>query len=106
MICKPYIIVLTHWHYRNLQEELDEVFNQLSENQKTAEQPGRLTPSWPPKNHRNDVGDPYTARNGHYLANGFGSRFDDVILELQVPEQIVCKACHEITGQCGIRKLN
>lgn len=83
-------------HVAHPQEELDEVFNRLSENQNVAERPAGLAPSWPPSDH---VGGPY-AKNGDYPPNGFGARFDDVILELQLPERIVCKACNETTGQC------
>jgi len=64
---------------------------------KKSEQPGKLTANWPPI--RNNDKDPCTD-NRDYLVDNFDAQFDDVILELQLPEQIVCQACAEETGQC------
>ncbi|CAI6367356.1 unnamed protein product [Macrosiphum euphorbiae] len=76
-------------------EELDEVFNQLSK--KSAEPPGKLEKNWPPNRSSNEANkdDRCSAENGDYLTDDFGGRFDDVILELQLPERIVCQACAE-----------
>ncbi|XP_025198097.1 rho GTPase-activating protein 7 isoform X2 [Melanaphis sacchari] len=81
-------------------EELDEVFNQLSK--KSAESPGKLETNWPPNSSCNDANkdNRYSTENGDYLTNNLGGRFDDVILELQLPERIVCQACAE-----GIEKV-
>lgn len=76
------------------QEELDEVFNRWS---KKPEQPGKLAANWPPD--RNSAApDAGRAGNGGYLVDDFGNRFDDVILEFQLPERIVCQACTKATG--------
>lgn len=68
------------------------MFNRLSQK---PEQPGKLTANWPP----NDAKDT-RPENGDYSVDNFDGRFDDVILELQFPERIVCQTCTEGTGQC------
>lgn len=52
--------------------------------------------NWPPNgNNANES----RSANRNYLADNFGSQFDDVILEFQLPEQIVCQACAEETSK-------
>jgi len=70
---------------------------------KSAEQPRKLATNWPPKGSSNEANkdDRCCAENGDYLTDDFGGRFDDVILELQLPERIVCQACAEGIGQCA-----
>ncbi|XP_050523367.1 rho GTPase-activating protein 7 [Daktulosphaira vitifoliae] len=78
-------------YLEKVNEELDEVFNQWSK--KPADKPGKLVANWPPI--QADVKSYCSPR---YLANDFKSLYDDVILELQIPEQIVCQACSELTN--------
>lgn len=86
------------------QEELDEVFNQLRQK---PDEPGKLATNWPPPRNRDDVDDHRGPENGGYSADHhFGGRFDDVVLELQLPERIVCRTCAEVTtGQCVFKRI-
>lgn len=52
--------------------------------------------NWPP--NRNNANESRSA-NRNYLADNFGGQFDDVILEFELPEQIVCQACAEETSK-------
>ncbi|VVC30720.1 Hypothetical protein CINCED_3A013748 [Cinara cedri] len=87
-------------------EELDEVFNQLSEK---SERPGPIAKDWPPSSPRGDDNAvDYSggrADDNNYSAEDFDGRHrlycDDVIFELKLPERIICKACSEVTNFPG-----
>jgi len=69
------------------------VFDQL---RRTSDGPGgRLAANWPPPSRRGDV----VPANGGYSADRHGDGYEDVVLELQLPERIVCRTCAEATGQ-------
>lgn len=81
------------------------MFDQL---RRKPDEPGKLAADWPPPS-RDDVDD--DTRGGpendgcpadHY---GGGGRFDDVVLELQLPGRIVCRTCAEATGQCVFKRV-
>lgn len=91
---RNYYLYCSFFYIFYSQEELDEVFNQLSQK---PEQPGKLTTNWPP--NRNDANYDTYPENRDYTVDNFGGQFDDVILELQLPERIVCQTCAEGIGQ-------